>query len=185
MKFTCSCYNNKKILIKDLFDESNNYITINNLSCSSILSSNIIKDNEEGLKCKEHHEYFKYFCKTCLINICNECKPDHIKFPHKLIKLESNKIYNDEDNYSYNYDFHEEEIESITIDSEKLDKIITIINSINIDESNIDENIKFVQINYNIFEKVTKDEENKFYKFLRIIINDYINYQNIIYYYNI
>ena len=57
-----------------------------------------------------------------------------------------------------------------------------IINSI---KSNIDENIKFVQINYNIFEKVTKDEENEFYKFLRIIINDYKNYPNFIHYYNI
>ena len=164
IKFTCSCYNNKKILIKDLFDESNNYITINNLSCSSILSSNIIKDNEEGLICKEHHEYFKYFCKTCLINICDECKIYyHDDFPHEIIELEYNN----------------------KIDNEKLDKIITIINSINIDESNIDENIKFVQINYNFFEKVTKDEENEFYKFLRIIINDYKNYPNFIHYYNI
>ena len=147
MKFTCSCYNNKKIFIKDLFDESNNYITINNLSCSSILSSNNIKEKEEGLIYKEHHEYFKYFCKTCLINICDECKNNHKHFPHKRI-------------------------EYIKTDNEKLDRIITIINSINIDESNIDENIKFVQINYNIFEKVTKDEENEFYKFLRTTIND-------------
>ena len=120
IKITCSCYNNKKILIKDLFDESNNYITINNLSCSSLLTSNIIKDNEEGLICKEHHKYFKYFCKTCLINICNECKIYHINIPHELIKLESNKNF-----------FDEEKIESLKIDNEKLDKIITIINSIN------------------------------------------------------
>ena len=135
IKFTCSCYNNKKILIKDLFDESNNYITINNLSCSSILSSNIIKDNEEGLICKEHHKYFKYFCKTCLINMCDECIifHDDFPFPHEIIELEYNKIDNI---YKYFLEGHKfkKEIESIKIGDEKLDKIITIINSFNIFE---------------------------------------------------
>ena len=110
IKITCSCYNNKKFLIKDLFDESNNYILINNLSSSNILSSNIIKDNREGFICKGHHKYFKYFCKTCLLNICDECKYYHNDFPHELIKLESNKILDDEDNYFASY---EEKIEYI------------------------------------------------------------------------
>ena len=32
INFTCLCYNNKEILIKDLFDKNKNYITIKNLS---------------------------------------------------------------------------------------------------------------------------------------------------------
>ncbi len=109
VKFTCSCYNNKKISIKDLFDETKDYITINNLSSSNLLSSNIIKynnNNEEGFKCKEHNDNFESFCETCLINICDECNYNHIFFPHKLIELESIKINN-----------------------KKLNRIITIINS--------------------------------------------------------
>ena len=73
IKFTCSCYNNKEILIKDLFDKSKNYITINDLSNTSfLLSSNIIDyDNYEGFKCKEYNLNYKYYCKTCLLNIYN------------------------------------------------------------------------------------------------------------------
>ena len=59
IKFTCLCYDNKEILIKDLFDKSNNYITINDLSNTNLLSSTIIINdindvNYEGLTCKEH-----------------------------------------------------------------------------------------------------------------------------------
>ena len=93
VKFTCSCYNNKEISIKDLFDETKDYITINNLSSSNLLSSNIIKynnNNEEGFKCKEHNHNFKYFCETCLINLCDICNDNdnHNYFPLKLIELE-------------------------------------------------------------------------------------------------
>ena len=39
IQFTCSCYTNKEILIKDLFDINNKYITINYLSNINTLSS--------------------------------------------------------------------------------------------------------------------------------------------------
>ena len=69
VKLTCSCYNKKNILIKDLFDKSKNYMTIKEFSFLKNLYSN---NNGEGLECKTHLKpdgKFKYFCKTCLINI--------------------------------------------------------------------------------------------------------------------
>ena len=89
IKFTCLCYTDEKIGIKDLFDK--NYITTNSLSDENILSSTNVNydDNDdedddededdddeddededdegddaddcEGLKCKEHDSKFKYF----------------------------------------------------------------------------------------------------------------------------
>ena len=75
VKFTCSCYNTKQILIKDLFDKTKNYITINGLSNSGLSSpfSIDIDKNYEGFKCKEHNKKFKHFCLTCHLNICPEC----------------------------------------------------------------------------------------------------------------
>ena len=148
-----------------MFDERNNYITQNNLSSSNFLSPNIIKvnDNKEGLKCKEHDSNFKNFCKTCLLNICSKDYFSHFHFPHELIWLEPIKINN-----------------------EKLNRIITIINSNNFNDSNANiENTKLIPINDNTFDKITQKDENEFNKFLRIIVNDYKKYPNISHYYNI
>ena len=151
--FTCFCYNNKEILIKDLFDENKNYITINNLSNTSILSSNnnIDYDNYEGLKCKEHNLNFTHYCKTCLLNVCEKCKYD---------------CYNDFNKHEFI------EIESILIDNKKINEIITKVNPNNqnhlinvLTEQNNNEiigNIKLNPIEDNLLETVTEEEENEF-----------------------
>ena len=98
IKFTCLCYTDEKIGIKDLFEK--NYITISGLSDSNILSSINIDDYDEydeyeGLKCKEHNAKFEYFCTTCLLNLCKDCIETlhNIKL-HELIEIESIKIDN-------------------------------------------------------------------------------------------
>ena len=63
IRWTCSCINNKKILIKDLFNKiindsiGNSFISLNN--------DNKIDDInfEKELKCKEHKKKFKYISK--------------------------------------------------------------------------------------------------------------------------
>ena len=168
IKFTCLCYNNKEILIQDLFDKSKNYITINSLSDTSFLSSINVGcyDNCKGLKCIEHYSNFKYYCKTCLLNICQSCKKSHEFYPHEIFDLES-----------------------IIIDNKKLDEIITNINpNDNIKYVNINENIENIKLNPikdNLFEKITEEEENKFNKLIRIIINDYKNYPNYSHIFNV
>ena len=169
VKLTCSCYFSKIISIIDLFDESKNYITRNNLGSSGLLSSTIImnnyENNYEGLKCKEHNRCFKYFCKTCLLNLCDECIYEQNSVCHKLVDLESLKI-----NYA------------------KLNTLINIINSNNINDLSLSENIQNIKvylIDENNVEKVTQNEENQFNKYIRIIINDYKNYPNISHFYNI
>ena len=64
IKYTCRCYNNKEILIKDLFDKNNNYMIINDLSDTNILSFSNINNydcNCEEFKCKLHNQNFKDF----------------------------------------------------------------------------------------------------------------------------
>ena len=127
VKLTCSCYFSKIISIIDLFDESKNYITRNNLGSSGLLSSTIImnnyENNNEGLKCKEHNRCFKYFCKTCLLNLCDECIYEQNSECHKLVDLESLKI-----NYA------------------KLNTLINIINSNNINDLSLSENIQNIKV---------------------------------------
>ena len=63
IKLTCSCFNNKKILIKKYFQK---YYLSNENSCeSSFLNINKDKDKdiEERILCKEHKEKFKGFFK--------------------------------------------------------------------------------------------------------------------------
>ena len=167
IQFTCSCYNNKKISIKDLFDKNNNnnYITKNSLPNSCLLST-IIKSNNNGFYVDEYstlkfNDNFKYFCKTCLINISN--KDEHNVAPHELIDLKS-----------------------IKIDKEELNRIIPLINSNN--DDNINENEENISINIIDeihIEKLTDEVLKLFKRFIRIIINDFFHYPNLSHYYNI
>ena len=55
IRLTCSCFNNKKILIKDLFEK--NILYIENDSNKDILSKTNLNNNiEDELICKEHNE---------------------------------------------------------------------------------------------------------------------------------
>ena len=102
IKYTCFCRINEKILIRSLIDDKNNNYLITEKSFSSTIlkllssttsvvnnvenyNSNII--NIEGFICLNHNFKFKYFCKKCLENICEECfKNNHNE--HNIIKLE-------------------------------------------------------------------------------------------------
>ena len=235
IKFSCSCNNKKlkQISIKDLFDKEKQYITINRLSNSYLLSLTIkVENNYEGLKCIKHNKTFLYCCIRCNVNMCPDCKikiKEHKE--HETYKKESHdsdkelfldvikeeddeneekeeKESQEEDDFSeddkededdYNREIKDHnkfikekhlliELKSIELDNEKLNRIITIINSNNINNLDINENkqnIKLFKIDDNTFEKITEEEENNFKKFIRIIINDYKNYPNMSHFCNI
>ena len=75
IKYTCSCFNDKERVIKELIDEIN---TNSNLLSNSFISTNENdekKDNyKNGLSCSIHNKKFESFCKTCLKNICEQCQ---------------------------------------------------------------------------------------------------------------
>ena len=154
---TCSCYNNKKISIEELFK----IIYINNYSQTNFLSEISFKINiENHLICKEHNKKFIGFSKFFLNNFCEDC-----------IEYKS-EIY---DNDIIKFD-------EIRIEEKKIEKIFEKINyykdiSEEISEK-ISNNIKFCTINENTYEKLSKEEEIRFKKLISIIINDYKNYPN-------
>ena len=77
IRLTCSCFNNKKILIKDLFEK--NILSIEN---------NI----ENELKCKIHNKKFKGFSKRYLNNYCQSCIEVYNNENNNIIKFEDIKI---------------------------------------------------------------------------------------------
>ena len=164
--FTCLCQFQQKIDIKVFFNKKKKqYIVKNDDSVeSSFFKSAITNDDYEELRCKKHHVTFKYFCKTCFVNICEKCVSNH-KF-HELIDLET-----------------------IKIDNEKLNEIITKINPSNQNDNDnfLIENIKlrYYKKDGNTLIKINEEEENQFNKLIRIIINNYKNYPNISNYFNI
>ena len=104
IRITCSCFNNKKILIKDLFEK--NILSIENISNINFLSLtnlNLNDDIENQLKCNKHSKiffnskhkfegfskiYLEHYCQHC---IYNKNKNDLIiKFDD--IKIEDIKI---------------------------------------------------------------------------------------------
>jgi len=113
VRITCSCFNNKKVSIKELFEIINtNEKGVNNLSETN---SNINIENH--LICNEHNKTFKGFSKFFLNNYCEDC------FNYKK------GIYN---NDIIKFD-------GIRIEEIKIDKIIEKIN----DNKDIFEEIKF------------------------------------------
>ena len=71
IRLTCSCVNNKKMLIKDLFDK--NILSIENKNINFITTNDINDDIENELICKEHNKKFKGFSKIFLDNYCESC----------------------------------------------------------------------------------------------------------------
>ena len=122
--------------------------------------------------CKDHNKNFKYYCKSCLLNLCEKCKEDHhYDNQHEFIEIEN------------------------TIDKKKLNEIIPQVNTNNennifneVNDLKINEYIETIKLNPikdNLLEKVTEEEENEFKKLIRIIINDYMNYPNFSHFFNI
>ena len=65
IRFTCSCINNKKISIEDLFRR---------ISDRNIFSeTNSIINAQNALLCKNHNKKFKGFSKFYLNNYCEDC----------------------------------------------------------------------------------------------------------------
>ena len=69
IKFTCSCFNNKKILIKNLFSFESKY---NFLINNNIFSTNNPKDNTIFL-CKVNKKKFSGFSTNFMDNYCLDC----------------------------------------------------------------------------------------------------------------
>ena len=166
IKLTCSCFNNKKILIKDIFGK--NILSIENNSNINLLSTNNLNlkdDYENGLKCKEHKDTlfndddkFHCFSKIYLKNYCHSCiNGHHYKIEDKIIKFDDIKI---------------EDI--------KIKQLLNKINNNNkpFEESNINNTFTIINKSNGICEILSKEEEYYFNKLINIIINDYKNYPN-------
>ena len=164
IRLTCSCFNNKKILIEELFKINSNK---DNLSIFlSDNNSNINIENE--FLCKEHKKKFKGFSKFLLNNYCEDCN-----------------IYNTNE-------ISEKDIirfDDIKIEDKKIDELIEKINNnndiceeISREASN---NIGLNKNNNNNDKKLLEEEEKRFKKLTNIIINDYKKYPNFSYFFNI
>jgi len=169
IRLTCSCFNNKKILIKDLYEKNLLYIeNKSNINLLSTTNLNLNDDIENKLKCKEHNYklFYKFECfsKIYLENYCHYYKNEH----HNKIK---DKII----------DFDDIKIEDI-----KIKQLLKKINNNNkpLGESN-NETITIYDKNNGICEILSKEEEYNFNKLINIIINDYKNYPNFSHFFNI
>ena len=164
---SCSCFHNKEILIKDYIDKLKEVNPITDISYTGSLVSTFteVNENEEGLKCRKHNFKFEYFCETCLLNLCKKCKFSHESFPHKVFGFKS-----------------------IQIDNEKLKKLISYINPIDVNDLELKEKIhvnKYYHKDQEHIEKVTEGDEEKFKKLIRIIIKDYKLFPNYLHFLNL
>ena len=108
---TCSCMNNQKIKITDFLDNiESNIIKENFLSSTTYdiknndynypkTNKDILSKKDEindGFMCIKHYEKYKYFCKSCLRNLCNECNKfkEHICGSNDLLEFKKIDIYN-------------------------------------------------------------------------------------------
>ena len=65
IQFTCRCYNNKKILIKYLLEETNNYILANSkANLYSLKIINLAHSHDDSIKCTNHGKKYRFFKKT-------------------------------------------------------------------------------------------------------------------------
>ena len=160
IRMTCSCFNNKKILIKELFE----IIPIKNNLSFFLSETNLnLNDDENVLLCKEHNKKFKGFSKFFLNNYCEDC--NHYK----------NKIY---DNDIIRFD-------EIKIEDMKIEELFNKINDNNDLEEIYNNNILISRINDSIDIKLSEKEEIRFKQLINIIINDYKNYPNFSHFFNI
>ena len=93
IRITCSCFNNKKILIKDLFE--NNILSIGSNSNKNLLSTtnlNLNDDIENELICKEHNKKFEGFSKIFLAHYCQSCIDYSFHENDIIIKFDDIKI---------------------------------------------------------------------------------------------
>ena len=126
------------------------------LSSSSSMLNNIENYNSnimniEGFICANHNSKFKYFCKKCLENICENCYKNHHN-EHNIIKLE---------------DFDKDNQEKIRKIEEKLNKNRGIIKII--------EDNKYIQVEYEQLEKL-----HELIKIIINDYNEFPNYSHLL-----
>ena len=77
IRLTCSCFNNKKILIEDLFSSENKYNLLikNNNNIFTTIKSNENNNKINGSKfiCKKHKKKFERFSIKYMDNYCKLC----------------------------------------------------------------------------------------------------------------
>ena len=157
IRLTCSCFNNEKILIKDLFSQvySFHFSIKSNIYFSTTNNDN---DIENVLFCKKHNKQFKGFSKNFLNNYCQDCinkKSDNdIIIYFDDIKIEDKKIL------------------------QLLNKIKDHNDANNIHNINNNEDMRIFNINSCKCEISSIEEEQRFKNLINIIINDYKNYPN-------
>ena len=141
VRLTCSCFNNKKVLIEELF----RIFSIKDNVSSFLSDTNLNINIENALICKKHNKKFKGFSKFLLNNFCEDCpqykymidENDIIRFDD--IKIEEKKLENLIEKIKDN---NENDISGET--SEK----ISISSS----------NIELIENKDNYFEKLTEEE---------------------------
>jgi len=157
IRLTCSCFNNKKVLIKELFE--GNYLLFKNNYTNLLKTEFDINTNSNKVLCERHKEKFKAFSKLCQENYCQKCineKPDNdIIIFFDDIKIENNII----------------------------EQFVKKINYV--EESNTDNTTKYIQKNNDIYEILSTEEEIRFKNLVNIRIKDYKNYPNFSHFFNI
>ena len=165
IRLTCSCFNNRRILIEDLFSFENKYnllIKNNNLFTTTINSiKNISKIIKNNFICKKHKKKFEGFSTNYMDNFCQKCIV-------KQNKSDSIIYFND-----------------IKIENEKILQFLEKINENNDYNNNSINNIKIIKINDSYYGKLSEDEEKRFKQLINIIINDYKQYPNFSHFLNI
>ena len=141
IRLTCSCFNNKKILIKDLFNSTHNY---------KFIETNFLNNENnygDGLFCQDHNEKYLGFCKECLNNFCNKSFNYHNNLNHSIINFKD-----------------------IAIDDEKINQLLKYINSISSNHIinntksseeifNLNDNSKIQNINNALSEMLSEEEQ--------------------------
>ena len=158
IRLTCCCFNNKKILIEELFKT----FSIEDSLLIFLSETNLTHINENELMCKKHNKKFKGFSKFFLNNYCEDC--DNYKD-----EINDNDIIRFDD---------------IKIDEKKIKEIIEKINDNKYLEEEIYNNIR-INKNNDIYIEFSREEDRRFKKLINIILNDYINYPNVIHFFNI
>ena len=148
VRLTCSCLNNKKITIEELFK----IIDIRNSEANFLTESSLNINIENQLKCKEHNKKFKGSSKIFLYNYCEDC-------------------------YEYRNGLYYNDIiifDEIKIEEKKIEEIIEKI----YDNKDLSEEIseetsnytRYIKINENTYEKLSKEEDKRYKILINIII---------------
>ena len=164
IRLTCSCFNNKKISIEDFYSLNSIESSVSNFLSDTKVNINI----EDEFICNEHDKKFVGFSKFFLNNYCEECFNDMEKFDENdIIKFDDIKI-------------EEKKIEELI-------KKINVKNDISEEKeisSATNKTIKMNKIDDNIYIPFSEEEEKRFIKLIKIMINNYKNYPNYIHFFN-